>query len=59
MKLPRQDWAQAGKALFLCSGLACIALAYSQPHQSSAISMLIRFWVGGFGFLVALFSLRK
>lgn len=57
VKFTQTDWAQAGKSLFWCSGLACLVLALSSSPESQlqrgAGFLLLRVWVGGFGLLIA------
>jgi D-arabinose 1-dehydrogenase-like Zn-dependent alcohol dehydrogenase len=59
MKLAEQDWAQAGRALYLCSGLACLALSLLSDPEVGAGRWLLRVWVGGFGVLVVAAALRR
>lgn len=58
MRLADKDWVQAGRALFLCSGLACLSLAIVTSSDVGAGIWLLRTWVGGFGVLVVLAALR-
>ena len=59
MKLADQDWAQAGRALFLCSGMACLTLALVAQGSDGPGSLMLRLWVGGFGLMVSLSALRR
>lgn len=59
MKLADQDWAQVGRALFLCSGMACLTLALVAQGSSGPGSLVLRLWVGGFGLMVCLAALKR
>ena len=50
------EWAQAGKSLACCTGLACIALAFYDSDD--VVGHLLRTWVGLFGLLLTIVSLR-
>ena len=50
------EWAQAGKSLACCTGLACVALAFYDSDD--LVGQLLRTWVGLFGLVLTIFSLR-
>jgi hypothetical protein len=59
VKLAEQDWAHAGRALFLCSGLACLTLALIAQVSDGPGSLMLRLWVGGFGLMISLSALKR
>ena len=59
MKLADQDWAQVGRALFLCSGMACLTLALMAQEGGGPGNLILRLWVGGFGVMISLSALKR
>ena len=59
MKLADQDWAQEGRALFLCSGMACLTLAIAARGLDGPGGLMLRLWVGGFGLMVCLVGFKR
>jgi hypothetical protein len=51
------EWAAAGRALLCCSGLACLALALTDPQPPWRD--LLRIWVGSLGIGLSLFALWR